>query len=285
MKRPSLTGLVCLAALLAGCAGLAHFEPSESSRRSGTVATTDRPRPDSLRVVSYNIQYGEQIDQALADLQADPDLHNADILLLQEMDGDGVAAMARALDLNFVYYPASIHPHHDKQFGNAVLSRWPITASRLLVLPHKHPLSGDLRTATSADIDVDGVQVRAVSVHTATVVLGQEQRLAQAQTVADSLTAVAGPLVIGGDFNTVTQYEGSLLRRIFRDAGCSAVHLPPGSTIKGWKSGVLGDETVLDHIFYRGLQAGDSRISKTALASDHYPVWTVLGWTENNPQK
>ncbi|MEO6058165.1 MAG: hypothetical protein ABIQ49_15180 [Gemmatimonadales bacterium] len=37
--------------------------------------------------------------------------------------------IARALDLNYVYYPGAIHPTEHQYFGPADLSPWPIVRS------------------------------------------------------------------------------------------------------------------------------------------------------------
>jgi len=269
---------LCLIVLASGVAR-AEFFPSESHRLIHSAPGHIRTRPDTIKVVSYNIEYGEKIEQAVADLQTDPDLRDADILLLQELDPDGVAALAEALQCNHVYYPASVSPHHGRRFGNAVLSRWPIVGSRLVVLPHGMLVTGHRRVATMADIDLGGEIVRAVSVHTATIILPQERRLAQVQAVADSLVEWEGPLVIGGDFNSITQYEVFRIRRIFRRDGCRPVRLPAGETIKGWLPKLFNQQPVLDHLFFRGLETAAAGIGRQALASDHYPIWTVLTFT------
>lgn len=41
-----------------------------------------------------------------------------------------------ALGMSWVYYPAIFRHRSDKDFGNAVLSRWPIIADKKIVLPH-----------------------------------------------------------------------------------------------------------------------------------------------------
>lgn len=192
------------------------------------------------------------------------------------MDRQGVADLADSLGLHYAYSPASVHPHHSRLFGNAVLSRHPITGWRGRVLPHGTPLTGHHRIALAADIDLGrGVILRAVSVHTATVLVDQQKRLEQATAVLDSLGG-AGPAVVGGDFNTVSDWEVTLLRRVARAAGFAHLRLPPGPTIAGSIRRLPGSRSVLDHVFVRGLAAGATGVVRTTTASDHYPVWAVL---------
>lgn len=239
--------------------------------RSGAV-------PDSIVVVSYNIEYADDIDGAIADLGGDPQLAAADILLLQEMDADGTERLARTLGCNYVYWPAFVHRHHGRVFGTAVLSRWPIVGQDAVVLPHANPVDGHRRLAAAADIVIDNRVLRAVSVHLSTVVVDLEKRLQQIDVIIDSLQTVAGPVIIGGDFNSATDYEGTLFRRSMRKAGYREARLPAGRTASGGPLDWVGYDFVLDYIFSRDLQALETGIVRSTTASDHYPVWAVFRW-------
>jgi len=269
-----------LAGLIAACTVDREFQPGPQHLTANLrgIAPGAAGAPDSLLVVSYNIQYGERLADALADLRAGG-LDRPDILLLQEMTPAGVETLAAALRLNYVYQPASVHPHHQQPFGNAVLSRWPILAQRLLVLPHAQPWTGQRRVAVACDLDVAGQPLSAISLHLATPVVSAERRLAQAAAVLDSLVAGwHGPVVLGGDFNTAMTSEVAAVRRYYRRAGrLLPARLPPGCTIR-WQPGRLVDAGCrLDHLFLRGLQAGASGITRDATASDHFPIWVRTG--------
>ena len=93
-----------------------------------------------FKVVSYNIKLGKKLEQAIYELEQKEVLRDADVILLQEMDPDGVYEMAKRLQYDYIYYPAALHPTHDKGFGNAVLSKWPIKEHQKVVLPHEHPI-------------------------------------------------------------------------------------------------------------------------------------------------
>jgi endonuclease/exonuclease/phosphatase family metal-dependent hydrolase len=81
---------------------------------------------DHFKVVNWNIKFGEKIDKAIEAFRDVEALKNADLILLQEMDEDGVKRIAYDLGLNYVYYPASIHDRTGRAFGNAILARWPM---------------------------------------------------------------------------------------------------------------------------------------------------------------
>ncbi len=266
---------LCLA-LLTGCGVKTGYAPSQVTIHRGAA---NRPSPavgDSVRVVSWNIQYGENVEQALTEIRANPDLATADIILVQEMDPQGVRYLAEELGLHHIYGAAAVHPHHKKLFGNGVLSRWPILDEKVLILPHETLLTGHRRIAVAADIDLGGTQVRAVSIHTATVVMDQYKRVEQAEAARDSLGEFEGPVIIGGDFNTATDYDVTLLRQTMRRLRLATVRLPEGPTIANKYKKVPGSVPVLDHFFTKGFAPGSRGIADETLASDHYPIWAVL---------
>ena len=105
-----------------------------------------------MRLVSYNIQYGKGKDGRFDLARICAALEGADIIALQEVerhwprsgDQDQAAEIARLLGerLYWVYGPgldmdAGSGPpgQRRRQFGNMVLSRWPIVSSRHHLLP------------------------------------------------------------------------------------------------------------------------------------------------------
>ena len=214
--------------------------------------------------------------KAIGEIRANPDLAAADIILLQEMGPGGVRHMAEELGMHHIYGAAAVHPHHKKLFGNAVLSRWPIVNDQVLILPHETILTGHRRIAVAADIDMGGWMMRAISIHTATVVMNQDNRIDQAKAVRDSLGDFDGPVILGGDFNTVSEYEVTLLRQTMRRLRLKPVRLPEGPTIANKYKKVPGSVPVLDHFFRKGFVPGSRGISSETLASDHYPIWATL---------
>jgi endonuclease/exonuclease/phosphatase family metal-dependent hydrolase len=276
--------LLVLLTLGGGCAADPSLQPalSREVRLEATAlgeATAEAAVPDSLLVVTYNIQYGEDVALALSDLRR-AGLDDPDVLLLQEMSPAGVDTVARALGLHAVYQPASLHPHHDREFGNAVLSRWPILDSQLLVLPHPHPWTGDRRIAVACDLDVAGRRVRTVSLHVATPVLTPGMRLEQATAVLEELVAGwTGPLIVGGDFNTSLPGDLPALRKEYRHRARLLPVPPAGCTIRWHPGRLVGARCALDHIFLRDLRAGSHGVARGAKASDHFPVWARVGWS------
>jgi endonuclease/exonuclease/phosphatase family metal-dependent hydrolase len=143
------------------------YEDVDGPVFSGQFATPAADPPETITVVTYNIDFGLRVDRAIKGFQAVEALNSADIVLLQEMDEEGTERMARALQANFVYYPATFG-RHGRNFGNAVLARWPITEERKVLLPHRHPIRRQLRIAARATVQVGDRDVLAYSVHTET---------------------------------------------------------------------------------------------------------------------
>lgn len=269
--------LLAAAWCLAGCGLFAGYAPEAGTVHRGQAASTPVPVPDSLRIVSWNIQYGEAVGAALEEIRAHPRLSDPDLLLVQEISPADADLLADSLGLHHVYRAASVSPHNAELFGNAVLSRWPILGHGVEVLPHATPVSGHRRIAVSAEVDLGARgRLTAVSVHTATIILDQEKRLAQARAVLDSLGAGEGPAVVAGDFNTVTGYEATLLRRLARKLGFSHVRLPVGPTVQSRLGALSRQELVLDHVLLRDLEAGARGVVRSTTASDHLPVWVVV---------
>jgi endonuclease/exonuclease/phosphatase family metal-dependent hydrolase len=218
-----------------------------------------------IRVVSFNVKLADHIGATIAVLRGD-DLRGADIIALQEMDETGVERIARALRLNYVYYPGSIHPTRGRYFGPALLTRWPIEATRKLLLPHEGLVRHQRRSATAATIDVGGVCVRAYAVHLETQLRASDhEREDQADAVLRDAAAFPCPVVVAGDFNS----HG--IGRYFQAKGYAWPTEHVGSTITffSW-----------DHIFARDVELPDSavagKVDEIHGASDHRPVWATL---------
>ena len=116
-------------------------------------------------MVSFNIAYAIEIDRALEVLRGAEPLRDPDILALQEMDAPGTERIAKALGMNAVYFPSGVHPKHQRDFGCALLSPWPLVEPRKLVLPHGARGSGLVRSATVATLLRGDERIRAYSVH------------------------------------------------------------------------------------------------------------------------
>lgn len=262
-----LAPLVFLVGLLAGCRTGQVFPDPAGPRFAGgepPYAGRPAPGPDTLTVASFNLRWGQEVDSALAVLRAEPRLASADILLLQEMDEAGTRRIAEELGLAFVYYPAIYRPATGRNFGNAVLSRWPIVEDAKLVLPHRAIFAWTQRTATRASIRIGSTLVQVYSLHLATPVnLALRDRRNQLRAVLSD--AARHPhVIIGGDLNS-----GSVGGMVAERGYAWPTRYGPRTVFFGrW-----------DHIFFKGLtpleEGSSGTVADVRGASDHKPVWAV----------
>lgn len=252
-------------ASLAGCAEARNYSDAAGPRYAGGQPSP--PTDPVLKVVSFNVRYARRIDLALEVLQKDESFQGADLIALQEMDAPGTEHLAKALGCQYVYYPAAFHPGGGRDFGNAVLSRWPIVEDHKVLLPHASPFRGLRRAAVAATVDIAGIPLRIYSVHLEVPAgLTPNQRRDQARAVVEDALRFPGPVVVAGDFNNRTA-----VGQIFESAGFSWVTRDLGSTISWF---------TWDHVFVRGLRLSDAKSRGVALknngASNHLPIWADL---------
>jgi endonuclease/exonuclease/phosphatase family metal-dependent hydrolase len=174
-----------------------------------------------MRVVTYNIRFAWGLDGRVDLERIAESVRDADIIALQEVErfwrrsgmSDQPAELARLLDgYYWVYGPAfdvdasERGPNGEianrrRQFGTMVLARWPILASRLLVLPKcatVHHFNMDLG-ALECVIDTTLGPLRVYSLHLSS--LSAPERLVQIERLLDrhrEAAASGGPWT--GDF-------------------------------------------------------------------------------------
>jgi endonuclease/exonuclease/phosphatase family metal-dependent hydrolase len=221
-------------------------------------------------VVTYNIRYGEAIDRAIEELQSPQLPGNAEVLLLQEMDLTGVQRIAEALGMNYAFAPASIHTYHDRQFGNAVLSRWPIVDAQKIILPHNHPLTNQMRTATRVTLDMGEFELPVYSVHTETIMTPPGHRHGQFAALVADVSPAADYVIVGGDFNTVTAGQVDDLAELMAQARLLHASAGSGPTVARYNVPAQAD-----HIFSKGFEVVDAGVMD-GNASDHELVWVQL---------
>jgi endonuclease/exonuclease/phosphatase family metal-dependent hydrolase len=208
---------------------------------------------------------GSHLPEVIALLQSSSELELADLVLLQEVDSVSVRTIADALEMAWVYYPATLHPKSQRDYGNAVLSRHPILADQKIPLPYLARGRRTARAAVAATVTVRGQPVRVYSLHLATVIGNTpSQRYEQLRTVlsdADRYPAA----IIGGDFN---------------DEAVPELALPHGFSWPTRNLPATNAFWTFDHILVKGLPgvrtASTGVVRDTLGASDHRPVWLEL---------
>jgi endonuclease/exonuclease/phosphatase family metal-dependent hydrolase len=262
--RRARAGALAAAALLAGCAHTINYLDPRGPRYEGRHAVPD---PDPvLRVVTFNVKWGQKVDRVIDVLRETPALRDPDLLCLQEMDSRGVERLAAALGYDYVYYPAAYHPKAHQDFGNALLSRFPLLEDRKIVLPERNRFRDMQRVALAATVSIAGTPVRFYCLHLDTLsgIEGPQRRHQVEAVLAD---AAAYPrVIVAGDLNNRNQVGA-----LFTKAGYEWLTRDIGNTILLWS---------WDHIFTLGLAlrapGSVGAVKETRGASDHRPVWAEL---------
>jgi len=195
-------GLIfCLVCLVSCVSGQDYLDP-QGPVYEGDYAAPAESFDGSIKVVTWNLKFAENPAEAIAALAQVEEIRDADVLLLQEMDEASVDAIARELDYNYVYYPATIHPHHEKNYGTAILTKWLIVNHRKIPLPNSVSRVKQLRIAMMAEIQVEDRLLDVYNAH-----LEISWMLARSgRTQVDYLFAQIDPhadwTIVGGDFNS-----------------------------------------------------------------------------------
>jgi endonuclease/exonuclease/phosphatase family metal-dependent hydrolase len=233
---------------------------------------------DLLTVATYNIHYAKGTDREVDVARIVAVLRDirADIFCLQEVDrhtrrSDGVdQAREIASELGMYYAFGLARRRNGGEFGNAVLSRFPIIAVDSMPLPRSSLISA--RGFVVARIDSGSRKFVCGSVHFG---LGPFERRQQAEALLHYFRRERWPVILCGDFNGRTFSKGvSLLKNRF-------IHVADDLQIKKINSfHTRFPYKSIDHIFrsrMAGLRCIDAR-NIPATASDHLPVVATFTW-------
>ena len=266
MIRP-LLALASSFSIVACASGTNYVDPSSPRYAGGAPAGASTGA--ALKLVAFNLQWADSVDAAIRLLGTEPALRGASLIFLQEMDAAGTQRIADALRMAYVYYPAIRRSQTGKDFGNAVLSAWPIEADEKLILPHRGIFVRTQRIATAATIRIQGLPVRVYSVHLGTPInLASPERVEQLRVILDDAAAF-DRVVVAGDMNDAEVGQIALARGYVWPT-----RRLPATTLLG----PLGVAT-WDHIFLKGFaspaEGGAGVVTPGGGISDHKPIWAI----------
>lgn len=267
--------------LLIAVAGLLMLTPVAAATAS--AASADR-RPDrELKVLTYNIHHGQGIDGVL-DLEriaAVIEDSDADLVGLQEVDKhygvrsnweDQPAWLASRLGMHVAYaanldLPPATPGEPNRQYGTAILSRYPIREFHNTLLP-VYP-GQEQRGLLESVVKVRGRSLRFATTHLTHN--NNAERLEQAQRVVELLGASRQPVILVGDLNARPEApEITTLTARWRDTWAE-VGVGPGYTIEA-----DNPTARIDYVLHsRQVRARSAEVLST-LASDHLPVLAKL---------
>ena len=253
----------------------------ESGR--GTTLRKPASTPTVLKILSYNIRWrsGDDLKDMIKLLKDDPEIGGAAILALQEVDrrkkrsGNNNTAKIIADELGLHYAwaaPPSVNPSDEEETGVAILSVYPLSDVKRIVLPNPGP-GNRRRVALGATLEIENRQWRVYSAHAETRIKF-DKKLEQFKAVLDDLAQHPKdmPAIIMGDFNTWEPNAHDKVVKLFSDAGLKT----PFDGKKTFRRMILlvPLELKLDWVWLRGLEATNCGIDRQIEISDHYPLWT-----------
>lgn len=223
-------------------------------------------------------------------------LPRVDVLALQEADkctarsgGHHVAEeLAAKMDVNWAHEPAGIprgvppvkrqwwldfeepiDMHDSGDTGVALLSRLPLADVTRIDLPW-HECQWRPRLAIAATISVGPQQLRLFNAHIDphAAINGQ---LEQLEVVAAQAEATTMPVIILGDFNTLSRQKCIDTRRFLESQGYTTPY-PTGTAT--WRGGGLRMHA--DWIFVRGVTIERWGVARPLNVSDHWPIWAEI---------
>ena len=191
--------------------------------------------------------------------------HSPDIVALQEIDSRRARAVGMANPFEVLREALGKHGAHahaistaDGDYGQALISRWPLAASSVhdLSYPEREP-----RRAIGADVATPAGMLRVIATHLG---LSLRERRAQAHVLLGLLGPLDRPLVAMGDFNDWF-WAGSVRRTL--------EHVLPRCTRYRTFPALL-PILELDRIYLSAaVRLSGSRTDRSARAlSDHLPV-------------
>jgi endonuclease/exonuclease/phosphatase family metal-dependent hydrolase len=265
---------------------------NDSLLESGKASTvkTKTTSPSEFKIVSYNIRWrsGDDLKKLNKLLQEDPEIGSAAILALQEVDrkkkrtGNSNVAKLMADELGMHYAWAAPPPPKagdEEETGVAILSVYPLSDVRRIVLPHEGP-NKRRRVGIGATIDVHDQKWRVYSVHAETRI-STDKKIEQFKAILDDLAQYPSdmPAIVMGDFNTWEANADRKTIKLFTEAGMRTPF--GGQNTFRRKIVIMPIEFRLDWVWLRGLEAASYGIDRKVEVSDHWPLWTNVKVTSS----
>ena len=265
-----LSPLIVCTAVLAGEALLPHVSAEQETQE----VQQGVPYVEMV-VVSYNINHGEGMDgeYSIERIASTLAQYEPDIVALQEVDmasrrtreDKQAEILARRLRMYYVFGPNV--EHLGGQFGNAILSRYPILSSNHVDISPEEAV--ERRTLLRASIDVEGVMLELYTVHLGTNEDEQAYQLRRVMRVLDGLNH-DGPVLLMGDMEMEPSSE--LLQPLFRRYLHAGSNCGPGANTYPTPLLTRRHDFLLMNTHVTSLGCVVPQDSLAAVASDHLPV-------------
>ncbi len=242
------------------------------------LVTVALAQPVTLRVMSYNLHHGEGLDGKL-DLERIAKVildAKADVVGLQEVDRgvertqkrDLPAELAKLTGLT-VQFDKNI-PHQGGEYGNAVLTRFPIKRAKNTHL--KSFANGEQRGVQQLVLDVHGHEVLFMNTHLDARRDPVEREHSATELRAIVAAAGAMPVILVGDFNAAPTAPSIAAVREFLTDSWTAMSHEPGFTIP-----VKKPSKRIDYVWITRTSINPAKMDVLySEASDHLPIVAEL---------
>ncbi|MFZ5351904.1 MAG: endonuclease/exonuclease/phosphatase family protein [Bacillota bacterium] len=219
-----------------------------------------------ISIMTYNIHRGinKKGKHDLDSIREVLENSGADIIALQEVERNSIRTMFKD-QVKFLADKLSMYYAYGKslsilngQYGNAVLSRYPIEEYEVIQLPYKD----ERRTVLKASIAVGDYKLAVFNTHLG---LSNSERDEQLVILREIIKNESMPFLLMGDFNTNLE-DLNVFEGIARDSA-GFTNVKPDNTFESEELNAR-----IDYIFVsEGIVPHDYQTIKSD-ASDHYPV-------------
>ena len=231
--------------------------------------------PFAVKVLSYNIHHGnppgfeDKID--LAAIVKTIKGANADIVALQEVDvntkrsGKINEAEILAKELNMYLYFSKAIDFDGGDYGLAILSKYPLTATKFYKLSMEADAKAEPRILQTVIVNIPN-QKPFVFANTHLDVLNTGNRVLQAQQIVNIAQNYKLPFILAGDWNATLNSETlNILDKVFTRTCTNCPVTCP-------EEGNLGAIDFIAYTKNTKFKTMNYHVFSDNLSSDHYPV-------------
>ncbi len=242
----------------------------------------------TLRVMTYNVHGCLGMDGIISIERISRVItrHHPDVIALQELDVgrarsngiDQVKEIAATLGMKYYFHP--VIANQDEHYGNAVLSRYPLTMiSMKTLIKHRESKINEPRGTLRVSLEFHGKVIHLINTHLS--IWPTEQRLQVIELLANEYQDSCNhqlPFILCGDFNaTPGSFVYRTISKYLKDSQASLIgHRPCGTWFGRYPL------TQIDHVFTNSLfDVKAITVPRTSLdktASDHLPVIVDLSF-------
>jgi len=247
---------------------------------------TEAPAPQEekqsfINVVTYNIHHGNPPTREAGYIDLNTIAHTirktgAHLVALQELDSvtnrSGKTFQLKLLAdmLGMQYYYGKAIPYQGGGYGVGILSKFPISEARTIVLPKVEGFEGEDRVLALVKVTLPDEKAFYFGSTHLDVTL-EENRFLQAREIVNVARTLDAPVIVGGDFNSTD--DKVPMAELFK-------HFKDASTAKQPTIPVTKPTRRIDYILFAGSDdfqvLREEVLTEDNYGSDHLAFWARL---------